>query len=490
MRNLMFLAAMLGAAVVQAAPIRLSHSGYLLDSADHPVDGLVKLRFGLHTSAGLDSSVPDEERWNATYANVPIQKGAYALELGREGGPALDSDTFGTQDLWLGVSVNDAAELKPRLRIGTVPRAATALRAFEADLLGGHSPEDFAPIVHTHPASQIDGLAAAVTQIFGASSLAWDSVTGKPTTFEPTPHVHAASDLTSGRLDAARLPLALDADTVDGKHAVDFAVANHAHTAAGISDFSTATLSALANATVAGGLGVTGGFKLGMTATCDAGAVGTLRYDTSRATALRAVEVCDGTAWKILGGSVDRAPDAITIAQTTTTNMNTTLTTPAITLTGFEVVVTATCSSECTLDKNGSGTFLNALLVSPGDQIRLRTQSGATTSTKTVTVTVGETVGSWTVQTNQPQYSLLGSAGRPGYFSSTPREECAAAGFTNVTHVSTSNTTVTNNATGSNRDGACRNYTIDERANGYEFWGYHYCGSPSWAGFYCWRQNF
>lgn len=40
----------------------------------------------------------------------------------------------------------------------------------------------------------------------GPSSVAWADVTGKPATFTPSTHTHAATDITSGTFDAARIP--------------------------------------------------------------------------------------------------------------------------------------------------------------------------------------------------------------------------------------------------------------------------------------------
>lgn len=39
-----------------------------------------------------------------------------------------------------------------------------------------------------------------------AGSTTWAGITDKPTTFAPSAHNHAASDITSGTLGAARLP--------------------------------------------------------------------------------------------------------------------------------------------------------------------------------------------------------------------------------------------------------------------------------------------
>lgn len=40
----------------------------------------------------------------------------------------------------------------------------------------------------------------------GSQSIAWADVTGKPSTFAPSAHTHAATDIASGTLDAARIP--------------------------------------------------------------------------------------------------------------------------------------------------------------------------------------------------------------------------------------------------------------------------------------------
>ena len=39
-----------------------------------------------------------------------------------------------------------------------------------------------------------------------AGDVDWDSLAGKPSTFPAAPHEHAAGDVTSGTLDAARVP--------------------------------------------------------------------------------------------------------------------------------------------------------------------------------------------------------------------------------------------------------------------------------------------
>jgi len=113
----------------------------------------------------------------------------------------------------------------------------------------------------------------------------WTEVQNKPSTFPPSPHIHDAADITTGRLSASRLPTSpnanrflvvrtansdpiydtiqasdlpshthtpsqispqgsgsgLDADTVDGQHASAFAPASHTHTRSQITDFAHAS---------------------------------------------------------------------------------------------------------------------------------------------------------------------------------------------------------------------------------------------------------
>lgn len=58
------------------------------------------------------------------------------------------------------------------------------------------------------------------------TSVGWNDVTGKPTTFTPSAHTHDAGDITSGTLNIARIPTGTSSSTV--------ALGNHTHTFASI----------------------------------------------------------------------------------------------------------------------------------------------------------------------------------------------------------------------------------------------------------------
>ncbi|MCX5759735.1 MAG: hypothetical protein NTU83_14770, partial [Candidatus Hydrogenedentes bacterium] len=61
----------------------------------------------------------------------------------------------------------------------------------------------------------------------------WTVITGKPTTFTPSAHVHSGADITSGKVANAYLNtgtgLGLDADFLDGSHASAFSLTGHVH---------------------------------------------------------------------------------------------------------------------------------------------------------------------------------------------------------------------------------------------------------------------
>lgn len=79
------------------------------------------------------------------------------------------------------------------------------------------------PKAHPELSQQIKNLES---QIEGLDT-SWDGITGKPQTFPPAPHGHTKEEITD-------FPSSLpanggDADTVDGKHASDFASSTHNH---------------------------------------------------------------------------------------------------------------------------------------------------------------------------------------------------------------------------------------------------------------------
>ena len=90
-----------------------------------------------------------------------------------------------------------------------------------------NKPTEFTPSTHSHTVSEIGGLEPVVTWVSQNSSASegadayalivsnsatweasdWDSITNKPTEFNPTSHFHHASSINAGVLDPARIPV-------------------------------------------------------------------------------------------------------------------------------------------------------------------------------------------------------------------------------------------------------------------------------------------
>lgn len=134
------LAGGLARAATGGDPLALSHSGYLLDGGDLPLDGTHQLAFSIHDASGTS-------QWSAT-CSVAITKGYYSVVLGKAPcGPTApntsDPSTLDTNDLpaagaWLQLVIGNVT-LSPRIAITLAPLAALANRALDAEKLGGYT---------------------------------------------------------------------------------------------------------------------------------------------------------------------------------------------------------------------------------------------------------------------------------------------------------------------------------------------------------------
>lgn len=156
------------AAPAVAQSLTVPVQGLLTNDADEPLEGDHELTIRLYEGADGTTAL-FEERQTAS-----LSGGAFALHLGAT--KDLDPATIaGARELWLSIAIGEEEEMKPRLRIGTVPYAAHALSCAEATTLQGAAPEDFAMSNHTH---------------------AFSELTAVPATFPPAAHTHAFSELT------------------------------------------------------------------------------------------------------------------------------------------------------------------------------------------------------------------------------------------------------------------------------------------------------
>ena len=126
------------ASPVSAAPGVVHYHGYLTDTLGDPIDcpsadacpsGPVGLTFRLYAEPAGGAPV-----WEETLDAAPVKDGRLNLLLGETNpiaAPAL------TQEAWLGLSINGAAELTPRQFLASVPYAVRAALAQDSAALGG-----------------------------------------------------------------------------------------------------------------------------------------------------------------------------------------------------------------------------------------------------------------------------------------------------------------------------------------------------------------
>ena len=120
---------------VRSAPRLLKFSGVLTDDAGKPLKGPVSLQFSLYQDQ--EGGMP---LWQEVQTVHPDSLGHYSVLLGATESAGLPLEPFASGDAhWLGVQVQGQAE-RSRTLLVSVPYA---MRAEEADTLGGRAPSDF-----------------------------------------------------------------------------------------------------------------------------------------------------------------------------------------------------------------------------------------------------------------------------------------------------------------------------------------------------------
>lgn len=355
MKRLSFAALCLASAPALAATggraLTLTHSGFLLDSADAPVNApALSVTFRIFDQSAQVAS--EQIQWQATCA-VRVVAGYFTALLGT--GACAGADVLDTADLpadaarWIEVSIGDIP-LSPRLTVNAVPVASTAQVALDSERFGGLLPgaywqrtDDLASAkvgsetlgTHTHAPSAITGFNAAAVSAVTAGGLPWGSVSGLTNvtawpgtidaarvtnasgTFAATSHTHAGSDLTSAVANATR---AATADVASGlaagtyANAVTFNNASNAFSGsgAGLTNLPAGQLSGtVPAAAVSGSYGnavtmgnasnaftgtFTGTFASNAASNalaCPGAPEGTFRYNFTT----KVMEYCNGTAW-------------------------------------------------------------------------------------------------------------------------------------------------------------------------------------------------
>lgn len=120
--------------------------------------------------------------------SVAGKTGAVTLVKGDVGLDDLENYPIATQ--------GEAETGEATNRYMTPQRVAQAIQAQTGDLGGGDMTK---AVYDTNDNGKVD-----VAEV--AESVTWGNVTGKPSDFIPSPHVHNADDITSGVLNANRIP--------------------------------------------------------------------------------------------------------------------------------------------------------------------------------------------------------------------------------------------------------------------------------------------
>jgi len=134
-----------GAALLPSAsvPQQINYQGRLADSSGNPLNDQVDIRFCLYGASTGGSTL-----WCETYATVngtaiSVTDGVFSVQLGSI--TPMQGTVFDTEELYLGVKVNNDQEMTPRRPITSV---GYAYRAADADTVDGMHASDFAPATY------------------------------------------------------------------------------------------------------------------------------------------------------------------------------------------------------------------------------------------------------------------------------------------------------------------------------------------------------
>ena len=183
----------LAAPVLAAPPNVLNFSGHLAGSAG-ALTGEVALTVALYDDP--DSFAASHLLWSEE-ATVFVSSGRFHLLLGADPANSLPPAVLDTATLYVGVRVGSDDELRPRLRVASVP---FALQADDAGRLGGLSPDAYASAGHQHDFAAVLGRLAP-SQLPDEVALDVDLAAGLATK-AAVGHDHDATYVNEGQANA------------------------------------------------------------------------------------------------------------------------------------------------------------------------------------------------------------------------------------------------------------------------------------------------
>lgn len=229
MRNLLplILLGSLGlSSVAHAVPTWVGHQGRMLDSLGDPLVGVHELSFAIYDTASGGSPM-----WQESHS-VSFDAGAYSVVLGSQ--TPISQELIAGGSLHLGIAVDGAPEMSPRIPIGSVPYAIWADQAGSAAELVPGAVIDAAEI-------RVNGTTVIGSDGTVSGMIQWSDIQGVPDELtSPSPlasllctegqqptvisgswacaadddHDHNAADISDGVLDINRLPVGSGSDSV------------------------------------------------------------------------------------------------------------------------------------------------------------------------------------------------------------------------------------------------------------------------------------
>lgn len=118
------------AGVSGAVPTLISYQGRLTDANELPVvEGYYQIRFRIYDSMNAGNIL-----WDNDYRSVIVLDGIYSYQLGDS--TPFSPMLFENANLWLGITVGNDPEIRPRTRLTSVPFSHRALVADSARKVG------------------------------------------------------------------------------------------------------------------------------------------------------------------------------------------------------------------------------------------------------------------------------------------------------------------------------------------------------------------
>lgn len=142
--------ALTGSALAQDVPETLSHQGRLIHDDGTPMTGEVSLAYTLYSAATAGDIL-----WQQTVTADVDDDGFFSVEIGGGDSPLMPH--LRTEEpRWLGVIVDGTSEMRPRLKLSSVPYALIAQEARTADVA-----HDLSGEVEIDPDVALGGLSCA-----------------------------------------------------------------------------------------------------------------------------------------------------------------------------------------------------------------------------------------------------------------------------------------------------------------------------------------